>query len=641
MDFRKDINGLRAYAVVGVLLYHFGVLGFSGGFAGVDVFYVISGYLMTSIIIGGLESGSFTLSGFYLGRARRILPALIGLCLVMLVFGWFWLIPVTYSKLAENVAASVLFYSNMAYMNVGYFDAPAHENWLLHTWSLSVEWQFYLAYPLVLLAVARHFKATRLHFQLALWLLLLVSLVACVAVTKSNPSAAFYLLPLRGWELLAGGIVALSRPNLVVGARVTAGLEWLGIVMILGAFLFFDSNMAWPGYQAILPVLGTSLVILAGRQNSIWTGNPLAQYLGKWSYSIYLWHWPLVVGLDYFGLQGNINWLPLALTMSMVLGALSYVLIEQSARHYLQAQPRRVGWKFIAATAAVPVLVSVWIIVDDGIPRSYRLSPPVLQAAYEKINTSRLDECKKTKNVDHLPECVIGDGQVKVVVWGDSHAGSTVTAVAEAARKQGGSVRLFLRPGCPTLIDAPGLQNAICEKFNQQAWAEVQKIDHQVPLVIVSRLPAYLADTQAAKRVIADLSGQVDTASPNLAASLVDSLCQAAHDRPVYVVRPIPDVEVDVPTVMARSLMLSGKATDVALDFFEYQRISEMANSVLESGKRQCGIQLLDPAPYLCSEGKCFGSIKGRPLYSDANHLSEYGNRYLIPMFEEVFRSGR
>src|ERR1039457_4022433 len=157
--FRQDINGLRAYAVAAVLLYHFGVPGFGGGFVGVDVFFVISGFLMTGIILTKLEARNFSLPDFYLARARRIIPALAVFCLALLVFGWFWLTPYTYKALGRYAVASITFVSNFVYQRgAGYFAEPAHDNWLLHTWSLSVEWQFYLLYPLLLLAVARWFR---------------------------------------------------------------------------------------------------------------------------------------------------------------------------------------------------------------------------------------------------------------------------------------------------------------------------------------------------------------------------------------------------------------------------------------------------------------------------------------------------
>lgn len=634
MDFRRDINGLRAYAVGAVLLYHFDMAGVTGGYSGVDVFFVISGYLMTSIILGGMAAGRFSLSAFYLGRARRILPALLVLGASLLLFGWFWLIPDTYATLAENVAASLLFVSNLTYMNVGYFDAPAHENWLLHTWSLSVEWQFYLVYPVVLLLLARVFKGARPPIHRAMWAGLVVSLAACIAITEVAPSYAFYLLPLRGWELLAGGLVAVCPAGYPASARTRVAMERLGMALVLIPLLAFGPGTAWPGYAAAVPVLGACLVLLAGRQDAFLTSNAVAQAIGTWSYSIYLWHWPLVVGLGYFGLRGEGAWSLLALAVSVALGALSYVLVEQPARRAIQAWPGQSGWRPVTTAVAIPVLLSVLVVLDKGVPSTYRLAPGVLLAANEKVNTSHLSECKKTKNVDRLPECVIGQGKVLAVVWGDSHAGATVTAAAAAAAAAGGSVRLFLRPGCPTLVGRG--QDGVCGRFNEQAYAEVRKIDGQVPVIVINRLPQYIAPV-ASGSALAGAVPAVAAGGEEVAAAVVDSLCQIARSHPVYMVEPIPDAQTDVPTAMARAMMLTGRASEISLDLAGHLRASGAANAAIDEATRRCGIRPLDPLPYLCRDGRCLGSVNGRPLYSDANHLSEYGNRYLIPMFAQVF----
>lgn len=197
--FRTDINGLRAWAVVAVMLFHFGVPGFAGGFVGVDVFFVISGFLMTQIIVKGLEGGRFSVWGFYLARARRILPALLVLCAVLLALGWFVLPAPDYRPLGMHVLTSVLFASNIQYWReAGYFDAASHDKWLLHTWSLSVEWQFYLVLPLLLWGVWRWWPGRR-NAARVLAAGLVASLGLSVWLTAHKPEAAFFLLPTRAW----------------------------------------------------------------------------------------------------------------------------------------------------------------------------------------------------------------------------------------------------------------------------------------------------------------------------------------------------------------------------------------------------------------------------------------------------------
>ena len=333
-EFRQDINGLRAWAVMAVVLYHFGVTGISGGFAGVDVFFVISGYLMCGIISSGIERGEFSVWRFYLARARRIFPALIVLCMVALVFGWFFLMPEEYKLLGKHARESLTFSSNLRYFEEsGYFDVASQEKWLLHTWSLSVEWQFYLILPLVLMLVGKLLPGRR-AITTVLGVFFVVSLGLCLWRTSVAPSEAFYMLQTRAWEMLAGALVFMfGHRGLPDGLR--RALELAGFVLILATIVLLDKQSIWPGWRAILPVAGAALVLLAARGHSVWTANLPAQWLGTRSYSIYLWHWPLVVALAYLELLSDPLWIAVAIAVSLLLGHLSYVLIEIPARQRL------------------------------------------------------------------------------------------------------------------------------------------------------------------------------------------------------------------------------------------------------------------------------------------------------------------
>ena len=248
-DFRADINGLRAIAVLAVVLFHFGVAGFSGGFVGVDVFFVISGYLMTRIILAPLAEQRFSVLRFYLARARRIFPALAVLGALMLAYGWFQLSPVDYKTLTKHAGASLLFISNHTYWKEsGYFDVDAHEKWLLHTWSLSVEWQFYLLYPLLIVAVHRLIRRPG-GVAGALWAVFLASLAWSAWLAFANPSKAFFLLPTRAWEMLAGGLIFLHQNAC---NRLTQGRRWIelaGLAAILAASMGFSRDSTWPVFS--------------------------------------------------------------------------------------------------------------------------------------------------------------------------------------------------------------------------------------------------------------------------------------------------------------------------------------------------------------------------------------------------------
>lgn len=266
MKFRHDINGLRAIAVIAVVLFHFNSSWAPGGFAGVDVFFVISGFLMTGIIFRGIEKEDFSVLKFYLARANRIVPALTLLCVVLLICGWYFLTPSDYKTLGNHAISSIAFLSNFIYyLGSGYFDADSHEKWLLHTWSLSVEWQFYVIYPLLLLALRKFVSINKL--KIAVVVATIFGFTFSAWATYKYPSASYYLFPMRAWEMMAGGIaylypIYLSRSNRRL-------VECIGIALIIASYLLISSDDLWPGYLAIFPVLGSFLVIQADRKSVV------------------------------------------------------------------------------------------------------------------------------------------------------------------------------------------------------------------------------------------------------------------------------------------------------------------------------------------------------------------------------------
>ena len=297
MDYRREIDGLRALAVLPVILFHAGFKTFSGGFVGVDVFFVISGYLITTIILTELEQGKFSIVNFYERRARRILPALFLVMLVCIPFAWFWLLPSDMNDFSQSLVAVSVFASNILFWREsGYFDTAAELKPLLHTWSLAVEEQYYVLFPLFLILFWRLGKR---------WILVMLGLVfvASLAVAEwaayAKPAAAFYLLPTRGWELLIGAFAAfyLAKANRKeFGKSVGEIGGWLGIALILYAIFAYSKATPFPGLYALVPTLGTVLVILFATQQTTvgkFVGNKAFVSVGLISYSAYLWHQPV------------------------------------------------------------------------------------------------------------------------------------------------------------------------------------------------------------------------------------------------------------------------------------------------------------------------------------------------------------
>ena len=380
-EFRRDINGLRALAVAAVVLYHFGITGFSGGFVGVDIFFVISGFLMTSIIVSGMESGSFSLRDFYFARIKRIVPALFILCVVLLIFGRFFLSSSDYKLMGLHVVSAVLFVSNIKFWTeASYFDIGSHEKWLLHTWSLSVEWQFYILLPLGIMLVWRWYG--KRGVKLALCILGVLSLALSVYASSRWPTAAFYFLPTRAWEMLAGGMVWWVTRGSGFNGTQSRVLEALGLMLIALSIVFFDANLVWPSGYAVVPVLGTMLVLAAARQHSLITGNVIAQRLGKSSYSIYLWHWPLVVGLAYIGEADNSWFVVVGLVFSILAGELSYKYIEKPAGFSLGRLKGKVLYAWMLVPLTLVLLVVSFVSVSAGANYNWRAGASSSQSVY-------------------------------------------------------------------------------------------------------------------------------------------------------------------------------------------------------------------------------------------------------------------
>ena len=328
--FRYDINALRAIAVLGVLFFHYKVSFLTGGFAGVDVFFVISGYLMTKIVINSISTGNFSFRDYLFKRVKRILPVLLFVTFSVSFICFFFYLPVDYKVTQMNALASIAFLSNILYWQNAdsYFAASSDTNLFLHTWSLSVEWQFYLIYPFILLILNRIIKNNKLYFWFFLILTILLAVFSFyVTIYKSN--ASFYLLPTRAWEMLFGG-VAFHAEIMLKGYRWRRIAAGVGYALIGLCFLFLDAYMPWPSLYTLLPVTATFLVIIANLNTFKLVEFRGIQFLGKISYSLYLWHWPVYVIAQYFGIRIGLESTLLLVSMSVLLGYLSFIYIESA-----------------------------------------------------------------------------------------------------------------------------------------------------------------------------------------------------------------------------------------------------------------------------------------------------------------------
>ncbi len=646
-QFRNDINGLRAWAVIAVVLYHFNIPGFTGGFIGVDIFFVISGFLMTGIIVSGLETNNFSLWNFYLARARRIIPPLLVLCSALLIFGWFWLPTIDYRPLGSYVARAIIFISNIKFWKeAGYFDADSHEKWLLHTWSLSVEWQFYILLPIALMLIWRWWSKRGLI--VGLLTTAIASFLLAVYTTQYWPEAAFYLLPSRAWEMLAGGIIWWLINKNPLPERLSRRTEILGLLLIVLSIYLFNTTISWPGGYAVFPVTGAMMVLASARQQSIFTTNPLAQWLGTNSYSIYLWHWPIVVWLNYASLQHELSWIVSGLFITLILGELSYRFVETPTRQTLAKFNPIKSWAILITSVVVINLMVVGVRYQNI---SGRLPSNVELAANESKNRSpRQSECfDKAISGHESPKCIFGGNQLKAIVMGDSHANAIISAVQTALPSATQGVMELTYPSCPTLLGAHRTNPKYhqCTDFNNWAVDKLISSYIDVPVIIVNRTTAAAYGvvesdaTTEPNQPLVYFSNVVSTPTPDFLEDFNDSLvktaCTIAKHRTVYLVRPIPEMGINVPKFLSRSLMFKNSDPQISISLTDYYKRHSSIWRTQDEAAQRCGVKILNPLPYLCSNGHCWGSKNGRPLYFDDDHLSEYGNKLLVPMFKQIF----
>ncbi|WP_061848194.1 acyltransferase family protein, partial [Bradyrhizobium sp. DOA1] len=451
-NYRPDIDGLRAVSILLVVLYHAHPWMLPGGFVGVDVFFVISGFLITRIL---LSPGGMPISTFYARRIRRIFPALIAVLVVTAAIGWVILLPSQFRLLGENIVASVLFASNLFQLGqLGYFAPLAAENPLLHLWSLGVEEQFYIFWPLALGLLARS-----PHRRLYILGALALSLAASAVLVVTDPDWAFYAPVPRAWELLIGGLLAEANLVRKSGSHL---LGAIGLGAIAASALLFDRAMPFPGLLALVPVVSAALVIVSPNAvtNRLLLASRPAVLLGLISYPLYLWHWPL---LTYLGIirHGVPNFLEIwgAILVATVLSILTFHFIEWPIRNRRNLVP------FLSIALGTAGVIGAAIVIMAGVPWRFPQELQAVASVSTDDNPAFMDRCfLEAPNSGFDVGCIApGDGPL-LVLWGDSNAAALYPALAQAAQHASFRVGRFTAPGCAPILDAG--PNAGCTVSN-------------------------------------------------------------------------------------------------------------------------------------------------------------------------------
>ncbi|HEX3912607.1 MAG TPA: acyltransferase family protein [Steroidobacteraceae bacterium] len=657
---RGDIDGLRALAVLSVMFHHYLVPGFRGGFVGVDVFFVISGSLIAAHIDGDIDAGRFSLLAFYERRIRRILPALAVMYVLFLVLAYKVYFPPDLHFQTRLAAYVIPFLANYAlYQNAGIYggEFAAHIG-LLHTWSLAVEEQFYLTFPLLMMVISRLMRG---RYAAVLWPMALASFVLCVVVTYVAPSAAFYLTPFRAWELLTGALLAVARLSPPRDTRVRTGAALLGLLLIAGADLILSNDTPYPGAWALVPCAGAVAILYASCDRTVPVGkvldNPIMRKVGLWSYSLYLVHWPVLVLAEYYFFD------PLSLPLRCILlastflfGALSWHYVEQPFRgpRAPLSRPTLYG---IAAASGVALVLAALVLHRIADPRRYSAR----EHTQFPSDTADQMRCRNTFPEDaQAPVCKLGDksAPVEAILWGDSHALAILPAV-NAVYAQHHRAAIFAEEGgCPPLLGVHVRDFSTAESRLFRSWRDAHGHgrserckrhteavlnwivhNHVGTVILAAHWIAYTEDKHS--RRLTDAQSPENYSMLDNAAVFargLDSLLAALEGEHVQVILldDVPQSVVYVPYALASAQRLRlDREFRIRRVTYDAQQLS--ATAIFARLQKRYGFRVLKPQDFLCAGGMCSIARNDAPLYTDREHLSELGAMISEPALEAIW----
>jgi peptidoglycan/LPS O-acetylase OafA/YrhL len=684
------IDGLRAIAVLSVVAFHIGVPGMSGGFAGVDVFFVISGYLITRLLQKEFHArGTLSLTGFYARRVRRLLPALATVLLVTTLAGAFILFPDELPRLRSSANATALAFSNLHFMQAagGYFDPMSETMPLLHTWSLGVEEQYYFVWPLMLFILGK--MGSREHFDrrllVALILILLVSYATCLRYSFLAPEKAFYLMPLRAWELACGGLIQLLEPRFKLGRGSARLLIWAGFATMMSYIVKPEIAQPFPGVGALLPVIGCAAILLG--QAHADTSTSEVRLLGSWplrtigllSYSWYLWHWPmLALSRAYFmntgGLERNI---PLMIG-ALGLAALTYRYVEKPVRHS-HTGPFASERGALATGAA---LMAVVLGIGSAVIHVEREAGERITEQWSKTLGDPpfgMSKCGEVSQVTALPpasECTYGpnsgsnstpNSAPNFVIWGDSHAGALTDMADEFANRTHGAVLMRVAASCPALPGtAPfdrGQADMSCAQNNQLVEQELIKLAASGTrgVLLASRWNSYVASTPTdpgGGHFKAILPVSINGGAPSyptttsglevglppldnhsalvtMETSLRSTLSRLNEaGLRTIIMAPVPELPFIGPHCLFRR---SAKDCVISRSSVDARRAPVMA-LLNRLAADMPNLRIWDPIDEFCDASLCYTYRNGLLLYGDDDHVSRQMARHLYDRNQDLFR---
>ena len=663
MKYRREIDGLRAIAVMPVILFHAGFEVFRGGFVGVDVFFVISGYLITTILLSDLEDQKFSLVRFYERRARRILPALFVVLLFCVVMAWFWLVPNEFRSFSKSVNFVSTFRSNIFfYKDSGYFSTASDLKPLLHTWSLAVEEQYYVFFPLLLLLL---WKINQRLVLPALVLLGVCSLAYAQITSQVNANAAFYLLPSRIWELIVGALVAywsLVWPEhfkRLVQKKVFAEIgSLLGLCLLVVSIFFFDKSTPFPGFYALVPTLGAAAIIVFASPYTL-VGRLLSTRvlvgLGLISYSAYLWHQPLFAFARHASLGAlPVSWFLILVILSLLLAFISWRFIERPFR-----DKNWVGRRLVFALSLVGIMVFVagglYGHDSNGFPGRYKLSPEIIASLKSPADVRRTvaSSGKGKKDTYYIK---VGGSEVlnapQVAFFGDSHLGVLAPVLDEIGKEQGFSVVRMGAGGCPPLLGVDvgkgNFSPGFCEDLAAKQYDYVEK--NQIKnVVLVARWSLYTdGDYDKPKRAFFLIDSEnkkfsVMSSREVFERSLRNTIIKYEEiGVNVVVLLQVPQQDktpTDIYYSLSKSYIDNETLKKISVNFNKHIMIQEYNRNIFDKYSNNPHVRLLSIDDTFCDNENCTVGVDKHSYYFDYNHLSIYGAELVKPDLSRFFKN--
>ena len=650
IKYRADIDGLRAIAVLCVMFFHLGIPGFSGGFIGVDIFFVISGYLITSIIIKDIQSGQFSIAGFYERRIRRIFPALFSVIAFIIVVGAFLFDPEYYKDFGSTVTATTLFSSNILFWHrSGYFDINSLSRPLLQTWSLAVEEQFYIFFPLLLILIYRFSKSR--YFQWILGICIL-SLIISIYGVFNYQVASFYLLPSRGWELLFGALLSTGFIPDIKSNLYRNVASFLGLGLIVFSVCLYNKDTIFPGYTALPPVLGSTLIIYSGMGGSfiknLLSFKPLV-YIGLISYPLYLWHWPLIVISKYLSFT-ELTSLEITgiIIISFLFSILSYKFIEKPFRGINPfITNRRKLFIYSVFLIVIFSFIGSLIHIKNGFYGRFSIQASVIE---EMENNQNQSFWQKSENIDQIQKLMEGKLPPRVglisskpvfLLWGDSHARALIPAISYQANKNGLSGWITTQNGYPPLIGMDFITTSTLTlnyKMNDKIISFISSHPEIRTVILAAAWGKYsnghgYKDTEQNIRIIDNVNHDSNDHNPIL---LRRGLIRTANyiiklGRKVVIVCDVPDLGYPV----RRLYLRNGKGLPTLSD---YQKFNVNVSDFFNTLSNNKSIVILHPeVMFFNKDNKVKILNNNKLLYVDIHHLSKYGAEFVSPVFDEIF----